>query len=233
MNEAFNQSEDFTFATLLAASVHDLKNVLASVLESLDWLNNNINNLTKEQQQEFSKTSQLVAHVNSELMELLCFFKFENKQYSMAYLEHNVAECLESQVLFMSSLVKTGQITINFSCDEELVWNFDQTLVNTAIRNAAMNALKVAKTKIQFLATIENGYLKLQVVDDGEGYPEAILGRLEGYIGKVDLNTNSTGLGLYFAEKVAKMHNNAGKQGYIELTNEKNSKGASFNLYLP
>ena len=228
-----NSLNNFTFATLLASSVHDLKNVLSSVLESLDWLNNNVADLTDEQDQEFDKVSQLIAQVNSELMELLCFYKFENNQYSVTCIEHNVAECLESQMLFIRSLVKRGQIEISLACNEELVWNFDQTLINTAIRNAAMNALKFAKKQLKFSAVEENGLLKLQVADDGNGYPDYMLGRVEEYVGKVDVSTNSTGLGLYFAEKVAKMHIVNSKQGYLELTNANSLGGASFNLYLP
>ena len=232
MNE-HTTSSNFTFATLIASSVHDLKNVLSSVLESLDWLSNNLNGLTDEQTQEFSKVSRLIAQVNSELMELLCFYKFENDQYSMTCIEHNVAECLEAQALFIKSLVSKEQITVTFVCDEELTWSFDQTLVNTAIRNAAMNALRYAKKSLVISAIKENGFLKLQIADDGHGYPSAMLGKVEGYVGQADLNTNSTGLGLYFAEKVANMHIADNKHGYLELTNDNPLGGASFNLYLP
>lgn len=233
MNNYTTNSNGFTFSTLLASSVHDLKNILGSVLESLDWLSNNISNLNDEQTKEFTKTSKLIAKINSELMELLCFYKFENNQYSLACLEHNVAECLQNQMLFIGSLIKREQIELTCNCDEDLTWRFDQTLVNTAIRNAAMNALKYAKKQLKFSAMEEHGLLKLQIADDGEGYPSAMLGKVEKYIGNVDVNTNSTGLGLYFAEKVAKMHVVNNKQGYLELTNDNTLGGASFNLYLP
>ena len=47
------------------------------MLESLDWLRNNITQLTDEQEDEFIKSNKLVAKVNSELMELLCFYFFQ------------------------------------------------------------------------------------------------------------------------------------------------------------
>ncbi len=228
-----NKTNEFTFATLLASSVHDLKNVLGSVLESLDWLGSNVNGLNDEQNCEFEKINQLIATVNSSLMELLCFYKFENDQYSMSCIEHNVAECLESQALFIKSLIKRGQIEILVDCNEELVWNFDQTLVNTAIRNAAMNALKYAKKQLKLIAVEENGCLKLQIDDDGQGYPVTMLGRIEEHASGVDLNTNSTGLGLYFAEKIARMHVVNNIHGYLELTNNSSLGGASFKLYIP
>lgn len=230
----YNQTTGFTFATLLASSVHDLKNVLGAVLESLDWLGRNVNALNDEQNSEFERASQLVATVNSTLMELLCFYKFENNQYSMTRLEHNVAECLESQALFISSLIKRGQIEVVVACEEDLVWSFDQTLVNTAIRNAAMNALKYAKKQLKLSAIAENGFLKLQIDDDGVGYPVAMLGRVdEDRSSGVDLATNSTGLGLYFVGKIAKMHIVNNVPGYLELTNDSLLGGASFKLYIP
>jgi len=230
----YNQANSFTFSTLLASSVHDLKNILSAVLESLDWLGSNVNDLTNEQNNEFEKASQLVAAVNSTLMELLCFYKFENDQYSMTRLEHNVAECLGSQALFIGSLIKRGQIEVIVDCDEELAWCFDQTLVNTAIRNAAMNALKYAKKQLKLSARAENGFLKLQIEDDGVGYPEAMLGRIDAELSRgVDLETNSTGLGLYFVGKIAKMHIVNNVPGYLELTNDSALGGAAFKLYIP
>ena len=55
----------FTFSTLLASSVHDLKNILGAALESVAWLSDTTAGLTDEQSAEFKKVSRLLASVNS------------------------------------------------------------------------------------------------------------------------------------------------------------------------
>ena len=143
-----NQSE-FSFSTLLAASGHDMKNILGTVLESLEWLREDVKELTDQQTSEFHKSIQLISHVNSELMQLLCMYKFENKQYSPQISQHVLEDFLEMQAAFLSPLLKEG-LEVTVDCDdEEMVWFFDEVMVSSAVRNAAMNALKFAKSNIK------------------------------------------------------------------------------------
>ena len=151
----------------------------------------------------------------------------------MSVTAHYVLECLESQALFVQSLISYDKLDIQLQCDEDLVWNFDQTLVNTAIRNAAMNALRYAKTKLQFSAKISQNFLQLQIADDGPGYPDHMLGKTLEKATTIDLDTRSTGLGLYFAEKVASMHTVNAVHGYLQLANNLNLPGAAVVLYIP
>ena len=221
------------FSTLLASSVHDMKNILGSVLESMDWLSGGIKELTDEESQEFQKVSQLVAHVNSELMQLLCFFKFEHGQYKTTIRESVVSEFLSLQQAFLQPLIKGDSCTIEIECDEELVWYYDETLISSAIRNAAMNALKFAKSKVVIQAIEVSGKLVFTVEDDGNGFPQDMLGLVDNRLSGVDFQTGSTGLGLYFAETVAKLHQNNQASGTLELKNHPKTGGAVFEMIIP
>lgn len=223
-------NKEFNFSTLLATSVHDIKNVLGSTLESLDWITNSGDELTREQSLELEQVSQLIALVNSQLMELLCLYKFEEEQYKLNIREGEIEDFLEMQRAFILPLVKQKQINIEIDCDEDLTWKYDEMLLSAAVRNALLNAIKFAKTKILLSAVETDGSLKIVISDDGAGFPDKLLGFVKDRIGEVDLNTGGTGLGLYFSEIVVEMHSKDNKQGHLELRNGEYLSGANYIL---
>jgi len=228
------QEDNSIFAMLLASSTHDMKNVLASLLESVDWLYNSIDDLNAEQVAEFQKVSQLAASVNAELMQLLCFFKFEKSQYSKRLLSQDIEGFLAMQQAYLSTLLKTGKIKLEIECATFEEWPFDDVLLSSAVRNAAMNSMKFAKSKILLSADIVNNMLKITVADDGPGFPEKMWGKLEHTAGAVDLTNSSTGLGLYFAQTVAHMHvDKQDNAGFVELGCSANLGGGEFNIFIP
>lgn len=229
-----NDAPKISFSTMLAASGHDMKNILGSVLESLEWVHSSLDSLTPEQEEEFSKMVQLVSHVNSELMQLLSMYKFENKQYSPTLDEHAVIDFLELQAAFLQPLIKGNSCEVIIDCDEELDWAFDETMLSSAIRNAAMNALKFTKSKILLKAVVKDNMLEILVEDDGPGFPDNMLGKVSDCVSGVDFKTGSTGLGLYFSEQVANFHQKEGSKGFVELKNQAGELGgASYILLIP
>lgn len=224
---------DPAFSLILASSVHDMKNFLSTVLESLDWLSGRLGELEPEQFEEMQKINTLISRVNGDLMQLLCLYKFENNQYPLALRTHDLDEFLELQQAFLQPMLKNNNYRIDVKCeDESLTWKFDEILVSSAIRNAGMNALKYAKTVVQLSAKAENGSLILTVEDDGPGYPESMLGEIKDLRSSFNFSTGSTGLGLFFAEKVAELHSQRGINGHIELSNSSTLGGGIFKLIL-
>jgi K+-sensing histidine kinase KdpD len=227
-----NQNK-FSFATLMASSTHDLKNILGTVLESLDWLFDSVKNLNSEQKNELEKVAQLVAHVNSELLQLLCFYKFENKQYNITIQEQDVESFVNMQAAFFKSLIRTNKIKFTQEFDPNLAWFFDDVLLTTAVRNAVMNSLKHAKSKILLNVDVINKWLCISIEDDGPGFPQHMLGDFHGDVGDIDVTTNGTGLGLFFASQIAQMHISKDKIGYLKLSTSELLGGAKLSIYIP
>jgi len=221
------------FSTILASFGHDVKNVLASVLESVQWLHEDIKNLSPEQNNEFNKSLALLNNINSELMQVLSIYKFENNQYSPIMHESNLEEFLDLQAAFLEPLL-ANNVTLDIDCADDLTWQIDEIMLSSAVRNAAMNSLKVAKSKICLRARQDADYLLIEVEDDGPGFPDKLLGQVDNYVGAVDFNSGSTGLGLYFSEQVAKLHKKGDKQGSVELRNNVGALGgACYMLRIP
>jgi len=105
---------------------------------------------------------------------------------------------------------------------------FDEALVRMALGNALHNACRFAKSQIRLTAIQKDALLMLQICDDGLGYPASLL-EANGELPAAASGTG-TGLGLYLAGKIARLHLNHGRQGFIELSNQ---PGTCFRMFLP
>jgi K+-sensing histidine kinase KdpD len=224
---------NFSFASLMASSVHDLKNILGIALESVDWLFDTSKNLNSEQKAELEKVAHNIAHVNSELMQLLYFYKFEHQQYKLSLENQDIESFVNMQAAFFKSLIRNHNIKFTQEFDPALTWYFDDVLLTTAVRNAVMNSMKHAKSKIVLNIDRVDKYLCISVEDNGPGFPDQMLGVLDNKMHKGEIQTNGTGLGLFFANQVANMHVVKDKHGYIKLEKSALLGGAKFSIYLP
>ena len=78
-----------------------------------------------------------------------------------------------------------------------------------------------------------DGELEIRVEDNGSGYPAFVIEAGEAVNKGVNFSSGSTGLGLYFAAMVAKLHKNRDKTGSMRLENGGEYGGGCFILRLP
>lgn len=93
------------------------------------------------------------------------------------------------------------------------------------------NALLAGATSVQTTWTVVSGQLRIDVVDNGSGVPEAVVERLfEPFVTsrKRDNDRPGTGLGLAIARGIVERHG-----GKIELVEEPDHDGAHLRLELP
>ena len=110
---------------------------------------------------------------------------------------------------------------------------FDRELVASVISNVLTNAIRYAGHALLIGIEEDGEQLIISVNDDGPGYPERMLERQQDYIQGLDASTGSTGLGLYFAARIAALHERNGVTGRIEISNGGALGGGLFRLYLP
>lgn len=110
---------------------------------------------------------------------------------------------------------------------------FDDALVRLAFGNALHNACRYGRSCVQLAAYEQGNRLVLEVCDDGPGFPEGVLasgGKLP-----MAVSGTGTGLGLYLANKIARLHRLKDQHGYIELSNDESglTTGGRFRMVLP
>ena len=217
---------------LLASSIHDMKNSIAMLLNSVDRLSSD--NLSQE------KTDKHLAHLryeasrlNNDLIHLLGVYRMQEQELPIAIDEHEVHDLLHHQYLKNQILLTKSNIEFELDCDEDEIWYFDNELIGGVINNILVNAVRYCEKHICLSARIENNQMCIEVSDDGQGYPENMLHSPEKPLKSIDFRTGSTSLGLYFASKVANLHKKGDLCGHVSLKNGGKYGGGVFAIFLP
>jgi signal transduction histidine kinase len=224
-----NKNDDI-FSIILASTVHDMKNSLSMLLGALDTI---LTQMPEEMKNHVSQKYSVVQYessrLNTSLMQLLAIYKLDNDQLPFNPYHHNLYDFIEEQVLSHGPLLeaKGFEYEIDIDEDEEVV--FDDTLLSMVITNILGNSIRYAKSKILVIATTGE-QTTITINDDGPGYPQQMLDLGGNYIKGIDQASGSTGLGLFFAQRIARLHNSTTG---IELSNGGELGGGVFKITIP
>jgi K+-sensing histidine kinase KdpD len=226
-----NPQTSIDISTILASSVHDIKNSLGMLLGTLDDLVHSKDFETTEEKRQLAVLQSEASRINNSLIHLLGLYRLQKDKLPLQIKEVFVNDLLEEQIASNENLLNLQSIEVTLDCAEDLNWYFDSQLIGSVINNILINALKYTQKTIAIKAWVENSVLKIQIDDDGSGYPESILTNQNATTHAINFATGSTNLGLYFAASIADAHERNGKKGYIELSNH--DSGGRFTLTLP
>lgn len=221
------------FETILAASVHDMKNTLALLSSSLDELVEQSDEEDCASGPGLHRVRREARRLNSYLVQLLTLYKLGRGLYGVNLGEHVVAEFLDEALVDLTPLLGDAGIGLEIERDPELVWFLDAQLIMGVLTNLVHNALRYTRDRIRVSAVEEDGWLRLSVEDNGEGYPPVLLEAARAAPGSTDFHSSSTGLGIYFCEVAARAHVNRERAGRIALDNDGPLGGGRFTVYLP
>lgn len=226
-------SNSLDFSTVMASSVHDMKNSLSMLLCTLDEINSVCGNASCESANKFAQLQYEGQRLNNHLIQLLAIYRLDQDDYSVNIRENDLEEFLEESVLEYDTLLTPKGITITADCEDGLSGYFDRELVAGVVNNIVNNAYKYSKDKIRLSGQREDGYVVITVEDNGPGYPAMMLCDTATQTANISFQTGNTGLGLYFSALVARSHRDKEKQGFIRCSNEGIDGGGKFSIYLP
>ena len=226
-----NRTEQFN--AVLMSFIHDIKNSLLMSLSSLETLYYELDQLPDHQKQSLTTIQYELRRINNALIQLLSLYKMQTNLFSINIDQHNVYDFLDELIINNRPLNGQSGIQIDLQCDEELDWFFDRDLIATLINSSVNNAIRYARHKIRLSAHINHNQLNITIEDDGDGYPQKMFTQEEDLETLINASTGSTGLGLYFAQKIASLHKNGKKLGMTQIDNQSRLGGGRFSLILP
>jgi signal transduction histidine kinase len=227
-------NNDNIFNLILASTVHDMKNSLSMLGESLNVILNTVEqqNLDDKTKANYGVVQYESSRVNNSLMQLLALYKLENEQLPFNPNYINVHDFFEEQRLRQLHLLEAKNISCEIDVDESVEAVFDECLLSTVLENIIGNAIRYSKSKI-LLSCTQTETTNILVNDDGPGYPSEMIEMAGSYIQGINQSTGSTGLGLVFAQKIADIHSHRGKLGSISLSNNGRLNGGTFEFKIP
>lgn len=224
---------EMDFSLVIASSIHDMKNSITMLLGALD-------EIAQQCQPDHCRSHKkllLMQHegkrLTRHLIQLLTLYRLDKSQYFLNVSENNLKELFEEISLENEPLLNSQGIQMELDCEENVSGFFDRELIGGVINTIVNNAYRYAQSTVRLSAHVSDGFMALSIEDDGPGYPPHMLLSSSYESRSLNFSTGGTGLGLYFAYRVAVMHSNNGRQGQIAICNEGINKGGKFSLYLP
>ncbi len=218
------------FPTILASSVHDIKNSLSTVRELILQM---AEKYQSEDNHDFIQLEFEANRMNNSLIQLLELYKIDSENFTLDIDEHSVSDIMQEVQAQQSPLLKLNKITLTTYCDEDLVCYCDYNHISNALGSILNNAQRYTDTEIHFSSYAENDYIVFCLEDNGKGYPEQLLSNIPGNNFQIECVSGSTGLGLHFANTIARLHSSKNSKGFIKIDNNSKFKGARFRLFLP
>ena len=217
------------FADLLASAVHDIKNSIGLVLNSAENIADTVV-VAREEHEALITLQHEARRVNSDLMNLLGLYRLERGSPLVVPDVVDCAELIAELVAYNMPLLASRGIMLDVEECAAAEGYFDRNLVMGVLNSVLNNTFRHARTRVCVGCAVHEGYSVFSIRDDGAGYPQDIL--------ESDLdsplvggsNGGSTGLGLYFARRVAALHRHRERSGRVELSNR---PGSCFQLFLP
>ena len=220
------------FSDILASIIHDMKNSLGMVINTLE-------EITAESDEEGPQQKKIpilqheAKRLNNKLIELLTLYKIDNNRIVATIDEVMVDEFLEEIVIDNQVNAQAKGVTLSYTCDEYLSGYFDEGLMRGVINNLIGNGLRYTRSQLLIAAQMVDDYLVFQVEDDGAGFPDTMLEAQAAFELNESYVEGHTQLGIYFCGMVARLHKNGDRQGFTKLSNNNTLSGGCFAVWLP
>lgn len=228
-----NTHSNLDFSTLLASSVHDMKNSVTMLLLNVQDLLAQTSSETEPQKAQLSKLEYEATRINNDLIQLLTLYRLDEKSLAANIDECPVIELIAEQLVRNESLLAYKNIVINLNCDESLHWYLDAELIGSVLNNLLVNAARYARSIINISVEDEGAYLHISIEDDGDGFPAQMLDKDPDNQHQHNRLVSSTQLGLLFAQRILDLHYSSGNRGYLSLSNGGIESGAKVELFIP
>lgn len=223
---------------LLAASIHDIKNSLGFVLNTLDQA-------LSEESGRLECSAELTVELNHEakrankaLVQLLALYRMESRQYTLQHRSVDIEDFFDDCRLRHEALLTRKGLRLEIDVEPGLCAELDAYLIEGVLDNLIINAMRFARERIKLSALLPDaGGLELRVEDDGPGFPEEV--HTLGADGSVahfrpsNFAAGETKLGLYFCEMVAHLHRDEGRTGSINVLSGGQLGGGVVIIRLP
>ncbi|MFT4994036.1 MAG: K+-sensing histidine kinase KdpD [Paraglaciecola sp.] len=231
-----NKNNALDFVTILGAAVHDMKNSLCLLVQSIESLGHTLNKQTGQDEQtagHLASAHYEATRLNTGLVQLLSLYRAGVDSLPICIDEYFIEDLVDELQASNVNYITHKKLILEIEQQPDLVWYLDSDLVSILLNDVLINAMRYSNQKILLKVFTENDYLVFQVEDDGPGYPQSMLDAHSITMQNHDVSQGRTGLGLFFARLIAQAHTNGERQGSISLANGGALDGSVFTLKLP
>ena len=224
-------STELDFVEALATCVHDIKNSAGVVINAAESIQLAVSDRDVASQLTALQTE--ARRINHDLMHLLGLYKMDRSTYAICPAIVDCEDLIAELGAYNEPLLKMRGIRFEADPGESIEGYFDRDLVIGILNSVINNAQRYARETVRVVCSIDDGYTVITVDDDGDGYPQDMVYGQEFDPRDTNHTSGSTGLGLFFANRIAALHRHRDRTGRVTLSNAGIDGGGSFRLWLP
>lgn len=218
------------YNTLLNSLSHELRTPISTIIGATDVLKENGTQLSPEQNEKLLTEIEAAGlRLNSQVDNLLNMSRLESGILHLKKDWCNINELVFSILRKVNEIKSPHKIT--FIPNEALpFFKVDEALVYQALHNIVHNAVLYTPENSDILITVsfENGHCKIEVLDNGKGFPEQEIPLVfDKFYRLPNSRAGGTGLGLSISKGFIHAH-----EGDITLEN-RTTGGAHFTITFP
>jgi K+-sensing histidine kinase KdpD len=233
MDDNNNATSTIDFSTVLAAAVHDMKNSLFLLIQSIENLNQTLDPENEQARNQVASVHYEATRLNTNLVQILSLYRAELERLPITVDECFIKDLIEDIIGSNALYMDQKGIRIEIEIDDDLSWYLDSELVFILVNDVIINAMRYGTSIIKISAELVDDYLALRIEDDGPGYPDSMLNKSHDELADFELSQGRTGLGLFFAKLIASAHSQHERYGSIELSNGGALGGSVFQVKIP
>lgn len=224
-------AREIDFTTVLASSIHDMKNSLCLLIQSIESLAHA--HQDSAHAEAFSQLHYEAQRINMGLIQLLALYREQQQHLPVNIDAFYLAELVDELVITHEYYAEQRHIEVQVDIADDLICHGDRDLLSALLNDIFVNAIRYTADTIKVTAQPTAAGTEICINDNGAGYPATMLEAAHQPMAKLNLLEARTGLGLYFAHLIAAQHERDGVQGKIELKNGGSLGGSLFCLTLP
>lgn len=225
--------ESIDFSTVLGSAVHDMKNSLCLLMQSIESLGRSPLKTDPLTSEHLASAHYEAARLNTGLVQLLSLYRAGLDNLPLNIDEFDIEDVIEELLATNESYLKHKNMILEVNQSADLVWYLDADLIGILLNDVLINAMRYSQKKILLSVYSEDQQLIFKVEDDGPGYPQNMLEAHSIDMQQCDIGQGRTGLGLFFARLIAQAHTKGESKGSISLENGGSLGGSVFILRLP
>ena len=221
------------FSSVLAAAVHDMKNSLCLLIQSIESLAENLPPENSQANEKVASVHYEATRLNTNLVQILSLYRAELNQLPVTIDECFIDDLFEDVMSSVRIYMEQKNLLVTINVENDISWYLDRELIFMLINDVLINAMRYGTSQIILNAAVRDKALVITVEDDGPGYPSSMLEKSTADLAGFDLSQGRTGLGLFFARLIANAHVNNNHCGEISLHNGGTLGGSVFEVKLP
>lgn len=224
--------EDQSKNEFIATLAHELRNPLAPVVSTLEYLK--LEEQTPETRRLILGAEEQTQIMRRLLDDLLDVARVTQKRFKLQEETMVVQSAINRSIQTVELFMQSQQHTLNIILPKEPIWVFgDPVRLTQIFTNILYNAAKYTPRggRVKLEARVEGGDVVVSITDNGMGIEADRIERIfEPFVHTGPRKTVGTGLGigLSLTKRLVEMHH-----GSIEAHSEGKDKGSTFSLRLP